>query len=52
MDSGLRSEYICTVNATEMYGMQCNLFSINPEVVVSDPNFGRVNKWLESQGFM
>ena len=46
-----RSEHICTVNATEMYGMQCNLFSINPEVVVSDPNFGRVNKWLGSQGF-
>ena len=46
-----RSDHMCIVNAQEMYAMQCNLFSINPEVVVSDPDFVRVNQWLKSQDF-
>lgn len=44
-------ERICEITAEEMYAMQCNLFSIRPDVVVSDPSFTRVNQWLHSRGF-
>ena len=34
-----------------MYNMCSNIFSISPEVVVSEKNFTRLNQWLRSQGF-
>lgn len=36
----------------EMYDMNSNIFSIAPNVVVSEMNFTRLNNWLRSQGFI
>jgi len=44
-------ENIFEVSAAEMAGMHCNVFSISPEVVVSEKNFIRLNAWLKEQGF-
>ncbi len=38
------------IDKQEMYDMTANIFSINPEVVVTDKHFQRLNKWLQSQG--
>lgn len=35
----------------EMYHMFCNVFSISPEVVISERNFTRLNVWLREKGF-
>jgi N-dimethylarginine dimethylaminohydrolase len=34
-----------------MYDMNSNIFSISPEVVISEKNFTRLNRWLREQGF-
>ncbi len=39
------------VDKEEMYHMNCNVFSISPEVIVSEKGFTRLNNWLRSQGF-
>ena len=44
-------ENIFEINADEMYQMCCNVFSIAPDVVVSEKNFTRLNIWLREQGF-
>ncbi len=44
-------EHIFEITAEEMYHMFSNVFSISPEVVVSEKNFVRLNKWLRSNGF-
>jgi N-dimethylarginine dimethylaminohydrolase len=31
--------------------MNSNIFSISEEVIVSEKNFTRLNKWLRQQGF-
>ncbi|PIF00035.1 MAG: amidinotransferase [Maribacter sp.] len=42
---------IFEISADEMYNMCCNVFSIAPDVVVSERNFERLNTWLGNQGF-
>ncbi len=44
-------ENIFEITADEMYRMFSNVFSISPEVVVSERNFTRLNNWLREQGF-
>ncbi|MBC7000535.1 amidinotransferase [Cytophaga sp. FL35] len=44
-------EHIFEITAEEMYHMFSNVFSISPEVVVSEKNFTRLNNWLREQGF-
>lgn len=39
------------IHADEMYEMCSNVFSIKPNVVVSEKNFTRLNQWLEEQGY-
>ncbi|MFC2350800.1 MAG: dimethylarginine dimethylaminohydrolase family protein, partial [Capnocytophaga granulosa] len=39
------------IEREEMYQMFSNVFSISPEVVVSERNFTRLNNWLREQGF-
>lgn len=39
------------ISAEEMYQMNSNVFSISPEVIVSDASFVRLNKELRSRGF-
>ena len=44
-------ENIFEIDAQEMYRMFSNVFSISPDVVVSERNFTRLNNWLRDQGF-
>ncbi|MFD0796715.1 dimethylarginine dimethylaminohydrolase family protein [Maribacter chungangensis] len=44
-------ENIFEITADEMYHMFSNVFSISPDVVVSEKNFTRLNSWLRDQGF-
>ncbi|GEM54412.1 amidinotransferase [Flavobacterium branchiophilum] len=39
------------ITRDEMYHMNSNVFSIAPNVVVSEKNFTRLNNWLREQGF-
>jgi len=44
-------ENIFEVSKDEMYDMNCNVFSISENVIVSEQNFTRLNNWLKSEGF-
>jgi len=44
-------ENIFEITKEEMYRMFSNVFSISPQVVVSERNFTRLNDWLRKQGF-
>ncbi len=44
-------ENIFEITNDEMYQMFSNVFSISPDVIVSEQNFFRLNKWLREQGF-
>lgn len=46
------SDNIFEITADEMYQMYSNVFSISPNVVVSERNFTRLNNWLRDQGFI
>ncbi|MDC6355476.1 MULTISPECIES: dimethylarginine dimethylaminohydrolase family protein [unclassified Robiginitalea] len=43
-------ENVFEITTEEMYRMFSNVFSISPEVVVSEQSFTRLNAWLESRG--
>ena len=43
-------ENIFEITTEEVYHMFSNIFSISPEVVVSDCSFTRLNDWLRSRG--
>ncbi len=44
-------ENLFHISREEMYNMNSNVFSIAPNVVVSEQNFTRLNEWLRSSGF-
>jgi N-dimethylarginine dimethylaminohydrolase len=44
-------ENIFEITSDEMYQMFSNVFSISPEVIVTEKNFTRLNEWLRGQGF-
>ncbi|WP_136480144.1 dimethylarginine dimethylaminohydrolase family protein [Cognatitamlana onchidii] len=44
-------ENIFEITKDEMYDMNSNIFSISEDVVISERNFIRLNKWLRAQGF-
>ena len=43
-------ENVFEITKDEMYNMKSNIFSIAPDVVISEINFNRLNKWFEQQG--
>jgi N-dimethylarginine dimethylaminohydrolase len=43
------AENLFHITKKEMYDMNSNVFSISPEVVISEKSFGRLNDWLRSQ---
>jgi N-dimethylarginine dimethylaminohydrolase len=45
-------EHIFEITNDEMYNMFSNVFSISPEVIVSEKSFTRLNTWLRNQGFI
>lgn len=44
-------ENLFHITRDEMYNMNSNVFSIAPDVVVSEKKFTRLNTWLKEQGF-
>ncbi|HEX8576358.1 MAG TPA: arginine deiminase family protein [Flavobacterium sp.] len=44
-------ENLFHITREEMYEMNSNVFSIAPDVVVSEKNFTRLNHWLREKGF-
>lgn len=44
-------ENVFEITKDEMYHMFSNVFSIAPDVVVSERNFTRLNNWLRENGF-
>lgn len=45
-------ENLFHITRKEMYHMNSNVFSIDTNVVVSEEQFSRLNKWLKKQGFI
>ena len=45
------AENLFHIEREQMYEMNSNVFSISPEVVVSEKHFTRLNAWLRAQGF-
>src|SRR5690606_27885181 len=43
---------IFEITKEEMYQMFSNIFSIAPQVVISDKHFKRLNDWLKQQGII
>lgn len=43
-------ENVFEITKDEMYNMNSNIFSIAPDVVISERNFTRLNTWLRSHG--
>ena len=46
------NEKIIRISDQEMYDLNCNLFSISDDVIVSDIGFTRVNNILKNRGFI
>lgn len=44
-------ENLFHIDREEMYHMNSNIFSIAPDVIVSEKNFTRLNNWLRQNGF-
>jgi N-dimethylarginine dimethylaminohydrolase len=40
------------ISKDEMYHMNSNIFSISPEIIISERSFTRLNSWLRSQDFI
>ncbi len=38
------------ISAEEMYAMNSNIFSVAPDLVISDVRFNRLNHWLNDKG--
>ena len=45
-------ENLFEITRKEMYNMNSNVFSIDTNVVVSEQQFSRLNKWLKKNGFV
>jgi N-dimethylarginine dimethylaminohydrolase len=43
-------ENVFEITKDQMYNMKSNIFSIAPDVVISEINFKRLNQWFEKQG--
>ena len=46
------SDNLIEITKEEMYEMNSNIFSVSPEVIVSDVRFKRLNKILRERGFV
>ncbi len=44
-------EKLIFVSKNEMKNMNCNILSVNPEVIISDSSFSRLNNILRDKGF-
>lgn len=47
--NGFLQENVFEISSQEMFNMNSNIFSISPEVVISERNFTRLNTWLRDQ---
>ncbi|WP_405606898.1 dimethylarginine dimethylaminohydrolase family protein [Polaribacter sp. Asnod1-A03] len=44
-------ENVFEITKEEMYNMNSNIFSISEDIIISEKNFTRLNKWLREKGF-
>ncbi|MEL0241480.1 MAG: arginine deiminase-related protein, partial [Flavobacteriaceae bacterium] len=44
------NENVFEISAEEMYAMNSNIFSVAPDLVISDVRFNRLNHWLNDKG--
>ncbi|MGN0002752.1 MAG: dimethylarginine dimethylaminohydrolase family protein [Sphingobacterium composti] len=44
-------ENLFHIDANGMYDMNSNVFSISPDIIVSEQRFDKLNNWLEEHGF-
>lgn len=51
LESLFGKENLFEITREEMYEMNSNVFSISPQVVVSERHFTRLNNWLRQNGF-
>lgn len=45
------SDHVFQATKQEMSQMNCNVFSISENVIISEQNFTRLNTWLEAKGY-
>jgi N-dimethylarginine dimethylaminohydrolase len=45
-----KKENVFEISAKEMYEMNSNIFSVAPDLVISDIRFDRLNHWLKNKG--
>lgn len=45
-------ENVFEITKDDMYEMYSNIFSISEDVIISEKNFTRLNRWLRNQGFI
>ena len=45
------NDNVFEISKEEMYAMNCNVFSISEDVIISERNFTRLNTWLRNNGF-
>ena len=45
-----QKENVFEISAEEMYAMNSNIFSVAPDLVISDVRFNRLNHWLGDKG--
>ncbi len=45
-------ENIFEIDKEEMYDMNCNVFSVSEDVIISEKSFTRLNTWLRTQNFI
>ena len=50
IENHFRSENLFFTDQQSMFEMQSNLLSVRPDLVISDPSFTTVNKWLNTKG--
>ena len=51
LESIFGKENLFQTTKNEMAAMQCNVFSIDEDIVVSERHFTRLNQWLRGQKF-
>ncbi len=45
-------ENVFEIDKEEMYDMNCNVFSISEDIIISEKSFTRLNTWLRAQNFI
>ena len=50
IENHFESDNVFFTDQKSMFEMQSNLLSVRPDLVISEPSFTAVNKWLNTKG--